>query len=264
MRCPPPNPPFARGGKYWRKRMLSPPCEGGVGGVVGARRTSLFRRMGGWSGQDEPADVRAAGRAAKRARKLVSLLSTVAHGAAVATWQGIVLARRFPRASLASGLSIAILAAVMVLKPGKGEHDTTVQIGTKPPSQADPDPGKPAAPPPAPAVAASLTDKAKKDESHDKPHDSTGKTHPTSLADKQAQPAPGPEADPLAPAPLPAVESVKLTAGEGDLLPLPTSSPDPQEQGSQASQPAATSAANAPAPAPAPALAPCSSSPVRR
>ncbi len=64
------------------------------------------------------------------ARQVLSLLSTVAHGAAVATWQGIVLARRFPRASLASGLSIAILAAVMVLKPGKGEHDTTAQIGS--------------------------------------------------------------------------------------------------------------------------------------
>ena len=62
-------------------------------------------------------------------RRIVSLLRTAAHGAVVVTWQVIVLARRFPRASLASGLSVAILAAVLVLKPGKGEHDTTAQIG---------------------------------------------------------------------------------------------------------------------------------------
>jgi hypothetical protein len=49
---------------------------------------------------------------------------------------------------------------------------------------------------------------------------------------------------------------VKLTAGESDLLPLPTSSPAPREQASQASQPTANIAGNAPAPAPAPALAP--------
>ena len=108
--CPPRLSPFARGGRC-RVATPYPPFAGG---------------RGGWSGQDEPADS-CRGRAA-RARQLLSLLSTVAHGAAVATWQGIVLARRFPRASLASGLSIAILAAVMVLKPGKGEHDTTVQI----------------------------------------------------------------------------------------------------------------------------------------
>ena len=32
-------------------------------------------------------------------------------------------------AALASGLSAAILAGVMILKPGKGKHDTTAQIG---------------------------------------------------------------------------------------------------------------------------------------
>ena len=42
--------------------------------------------------------------------------------------QGVQLARRYPRASLASGLSAVILAGVMVLQPGKGKNDTTVAI----------------------------------------------------------------------------------------------------------------------------------------
>ena len=42
--------------------------------------------------------------------------------------QGFQFARRYPRASMASGLSAAILSGVMVLQPGKGKHDTTAAI----------------------------------------------------------------------------------------------------------------------------------------
>ena len=42
------------------------------------------------------------------------------------------MARRYPRASMASGLSVAILGAVVILQPGKGKHDTTAQIAAAP------------------------------------------------------------------------------------------------------------------------------------
>ena len=64
--------------------------------------------------------------------------------------QGVDLARRYPRASLASGLSTAIMAAVMVLQPGKGKHDTPAQIPgpqANASSPADPAKGEGPSPP---------------------------------------------------------------------------------------------------------------------
>ncbi len=46
--------------------------------------------------------------------------------------EGTALARRYPRASVASGLSAAILAAVLVIQPGRGKHDTTASIPLAP------------------------------------------------------------------------------------------------------------------------------------
>jgi nucleoid-associated protein YgaU len=46
------------------------------------------------------------------------LVGAVLHGASTLSSEGFQLARRYPRAALASGLSLAILGGVLVLKPG--------------------------------------------------------------------------------------------------------------------------------------------------
>ena len=79
--------------------------------------------------------------AGSRASKVLAGLGAAAGGAGKAAAKGVELARRYPRASLASGLSSAILAAVMVVQPGKGKHDTTAQIpGPQAPSAGASDP----------------------------------------------------------------------------------------------------------------------------
>ena len=71
--------------------------------------------------------------------RMLSSLGLVAQGTGSAAKQGVQLARRYPRASMASGLSAAILSGVMVLQPGKGKHDTKVEIAnTAAPAQAAP------------------------------------------------------------------------------------------------------------------------------
>ena len=57
-------------------------------------------------------------------------LARLARGAGSAARQGVQLALRYPRASLASGLSVGILSAVMLLQPGKGKNDTTAAISS--------------------------------------------------------------------------------------------------------------------------------------
>ena len=98
-------------------------------------------------GDDEAAgtgDKGDSGRPApRRARPAARVASTAAA-------RGVEIARRYPRASLASGLSAVILAGVMVLQPGKGKHDTTAAIrnpaaGRRPPRPIRRLPGSPTA-----------------------------------------------------------------------------------------------------------------------
>ena len=55
----------------------------------------------------------------------LAVLARVAWQAAGLSWN---LMRHFPRASLATGLSVVILVSVMLLQPGKGKNDTTTEI----------------------------------------------------------------------------------------------------------------------------------------
>jgi nucleoid-associated protein YgaU len=188
----------------------------------------------------------------------------LARGAWTAAGLGWDLARRYPRASLASGLSVAILAGVMILQPGKGKHDTTVQIGgspakdpakgAPPDSAGDPDVAagdqhgpasdpRPATPPSPPIARTDLLASAPKSAP-------TGSNSPALLESSPVKPAPAPVVDSLpttspagagglaiAPAPdaglndhvpLPPVEPVKLTAGEG-LVALPSIEASPAQ-----------------------------------
>ena len=71
------------------------------------------------------------------------------------------MARRYPRASMASGLSAAILVAVMILQPGKGKHDTTAKIPAAPAQTSRPSQTQIAKTDPrAPSASSSSTTKA--------------------------------------------------------------------------------------------------------
>ena len=165
------------------------------------------------------------------------------------------MARRYPRASMASGLSAAILVAVMILQPGKGKHDTTAQIPAAPAQTSTPSQTQIAKTDPrAPSASSSSTPKADDPAPGSDaktgaragtelpvlpggPDTAAGKSQANSpgndqglLAEAKAEPAPAPDASGNAPAPLPAGEPVKFTAGEG-LVALPPVDDPPAAQG---------------------------------
>ncbi len=72
---------------------------------------------------DEPAES-----GGSKTSRFLERFGQVIMGAGAAAKQGVVMARRYPRVSMASGLSLAILGAVVILQPGKGKHDTPAQI----------------------------------------------------------------------------------------------------------------------------------------
>jgi len=198
---------------------------------------------------DEPA---AAG--GSRAGRLLDNLGTVVHGTVSAAKQGVALARSYPRASMASGLSAAILGAVMIIQPGKGKHDTTAQIRTAPAQTHAPSQTTTAQTDP-PASSSSSTPNIDNPApgSGEKPAALAGTESPVlpggpdadasksqasspgkaqSLVAKvnaEPAPAPAPDASGNAPAPLPAVEPVKLTSGEGLVALPPISDPAPAQ-----------------------------------
>ena len=95
------------------------------------------------------------------ASRLLARLGPVVQGAGSAARQGVAMARRYPRASMASGLSAAILVAVMILQPGKGKHDTTAQIPAAPAQTSTPSQTQIAkTDPPRPSASSSSTPKA--------------------------------------------------------------------------------------------------------
>lgn len=185
--------------------------------------------------EDEGAlDAATAGDGASTAGRVLRGLASAAGGASTAAAQGVALARRYPRASLASGLSTAIMAAVMVLQPGKGKHDTTAQIpgpgaGSAPTNPGDHGKGDDQMPPPPagaddpakPALAGNEESRADKpgDDGRPPAHDGDKAPAPASLAANP--PSPGPASAPSeAVTPPPMVEPVKLTGGE-EAPPLP-------------------------------------------
>ena len=232
---------------------------------------------------DDDGEAEAAGKS--MAARTLSGLGSVAQGAGSAAKQGVQLARRYPRASMASGLSAAILSGVMVLQPGKGTNDTTAAIpSTAAPSQTAPaDPraastanepaGKPDNSVPGPGPAAAGDDPPIVFEGQDAkagtavPEKSPPEPSPVVGAGEKAAPAPAgadPGADPPitglaaaadhrpAPAPTEAIplppvgDPVKLTAGEGPAA-LPPLGTDPAPVVLGAGEKLAD-----PAPAPAP------------
>jgi nucleoid-associated protein YgaU len=188
------------------------------------------------------------------AARILSGLAPVAKGAGSAAKQGVRLARGYPRASMASGLSAAILTGVMVLQPGKGKHDTTAAIPN--PNQAAQSPMNPADPkassarkPDAPSPDASQAQAAAESDPpimFEGQNPKAGKTPPdpaggpAAVADSRPAPAPTESIPPLPDDP------VKLTAGEG-LVQLPPIGKD----GAQSVVGAGEKSAD-PAPAPAP------------
>ena len=187
------------------------------------------------------------------------------------------MARRYPRASMASGLSAAVLVAVMILQPGKGKHDKTAEIPAAPAQTSTPSQTQIAKTDHrAPSASSSSTPKADdpalgsdaKTGAHAGTElpvlpggpDTAGKSQANSpgndqglLAEAKAEPAPAPDASDNAPAPLPAGEPVKFTAGEG-LVALPPVDDPPAAQGE--TNGLGHVADLAPAPAPAPVLSP--------
>src|SRR5208337_4143907 len=95
------------------------------------------------------------------ASRLLARLGPVVQGAGSAARQGVAMARRYPRASMASGLSAAILVAVMILQPGNGKHDTTAEIPAAPAQTSTPSQTQIAKTDPrAPSASSSSTTKA--------------------------------------------------------------------------------------------------------
>src|SRR5271157_4218102 len=220
---------------------------------------------------DDHDDEPAASGSSTASRWLASLGSVV-QGTGATAKQGVAMARRYPRASMASGLSAAILGAVMILQPGKGKHDTTAQIPAAPAQTPTPYQTQTAkTDPPAPAASSSSTPKADdptpgsgeksgalagtelpvlpggSDAVAGKGQASSPGNYQGLLAEAKAEPAP--DASGNAPAPLPAGEPVKLTSSEGLVALPPVGDP-----------PAAQSEKNGPAHvadlAPAPVLSP--------
>jgi len=197
---------------------------------------------------DEPAAL-----GGSTASRLLARLGPIVQGAGAAAKQGIAMARRYPRASMASGLSMAILIAVMILQPGKGNHDTTAQIPAAPAQTPVRSQTQTARTDP-PAPSASSTAKAdhpapgsgEKSGAHTgtevrvlpgRSGGAAGQSQASSsgndqglLAEAKPEPAPAPDASGNAPAPLPASESVKPTTSEG-LVALPPIGEPPSAQG---------------------------------
>ncbi len=191
------------------------------------------------------------------AARILSRLSPVAQGTRSAAKQGVQIARCYPRASMASGLSVAILSGVMVLQPGKGKHDTMAQTpSTAAPSQTAPadaqassnagsSAGRPDDPAPGSSQALAGSDLPALPEG---PDGKAGKALPDPapklLASEKAAPAPAggdapgsdftaagdprpaPAPAPTETAPLPAVDPVNLAADEGPVS-LPPVGGDP-------------------------------------
>ena len=188
---------------------------------------------------DEPATT-----GGSRAGRLLARLGQVVQGTAGHGQAGGRPARRYPRASMASGLSAAVLGAVMILQPGKGKHDTTAQIPPAPAQTTRRLKRKQPRPTSCLSTSSSSTPKA------DNPAPASGEKHRRRchrnrtagsswwsghrcrqgpgqfagkdqgpLAEVNAEPRPAPDKKGNAPA-LPAIEPVKLTAGEG-LVALP-------------------------------------------
>ena len=210
------------------------------------------------------------------ASRLLAKLGSIVQGAGSVAKQGVAMARRYPRASMASVLSVAILGAVMILQPGKGKHDRTAQI-TAASAQLPTPPQTEIAGTDSPASSASSFPKADHPalEPGDKSRDLAGTELPilhddsAGAADKSqalspgnaeglvaaAKEAPAPDATGIAPAPLPPGEPVKLTAGEGPgaFPPIVDASSDQIEKSGPSH---VTDIAPAPAPVPAPVLLP--------
>ncbi len=179
------------------------------------------------------------------ASRLMARVGPVVRGTRAAARQGVTMARRYPRVSMASGLSAAILGAVVILQPGKGKHDTTAQIPsaplqttapsqtqtakTDPPVSSTPSASAPKADDPAlgpaeksgtlaandlPLVAGDLNSADGKGQSNS-PSNEVGL-----LSGMKTEPAVAPDKKVEVPGPLPVGEPVKLTAGEG-LVALP-------------------------------------------
>ena len=222
------------------------------------------------AGDEEPATA-----GGSKASRFMARVGPVVRGTGAAARQGVAMARRYPRVSMASGLSAAILGAVVILQPGKGKHDTTAQIPSAPVQTTAPSQTQTAlTDPPAPTASAPKADDpapgpGKKSGTLDgnelplvagDPISPDGKGQSNSpgnedglLAGVRTEPAAAPDKKGEAPGPLPVGEPVKLTAGEG-LVPLPP-----------VSEPLAAPGENqgpgqvvdlAPAPGPAPVLAP--------
>lgn len=207
-------------------------------------------------------DDLAPGEAGTSGPGFITRLAPLARGLGASARLGWRLARDYPRVCLASVLSVVILTGVMVLQPGKGERDTTAQIGdpavarrdhdepSSPGAESTPpatEPGEhPDAPeqvtPPAPVVAQRKPDAA------GQPTDSDSGPGPdvdpdAALVPSPALPAPAPLADasktpaadggaPLASAPAPAPAPAPtpspaptLAAGPGEMPSLPPVEP---------------------------------------
>jgi nucleoid-associated protein YgaU len=221
---------------------------------------------------DDDSDDEPGASGGSTATRLLARLGPVVQGAGSAARQGVALARRYPRVSMASGLSAAILSAVLILQPGKGKHDTTAQIPgaaiqtTTPTQTAQADPG---APPASSSSATTADDPAPRSEAKiaalagselpvlpagpdvtaDKSQAKAPENGPAPLAEAKAEPAPAPDASGNALAFLPAAEQVKLTAGEGLVALPPVGAPvvSPSEKNGQGN---VADPAIAPAPAP--------------
>ena len=77
---------------------------------------------------EDASEFVSASRGTAKAKKLLGKLDPIV-GLLVSTFKkSLALVRSYPRAGMASALSIAILLAVLILQPGKGKHDTVAQI----------------------------------------------------------------------------------------------------------------------------------------
>ena len=122
---------------------------------------STTRPGGEGADHDDDHDDEPAASGGSTASRLLARLGPVVQGTGAAAKQGVAMARRYPRASMASGLSVAILGAVVILQPGKGKHDTTAQIPAAPAQTPTPSQTQTAkTDPPAPSASSPSTPKA--------------------------------------------------------------------------------------------------------
>ncbi len=213
---------------------------------------------------------------------LVSTFRMVTWNTEPAVKKVIALARCYPRASMASGLSAAILVAVLILQPGKGKHDTTAQIGkvpaqTIPPSETQKVRTDSTSHPFSSAPAVNESDPHSKKSGgladvelpvlSGNPDPAAGKNETRSAGTDQGvqskgktEPAPALDATEVTPV-LPLTgEPVKLTTAEGLVMPAPAGeaqSPATKTLAAQEEKMAPGHVGDlAPAPEPAPNLAP--------